>query len=82
MFKVGDLVVYNPHQQNDWSHPHWSHPHLDVQNKSAGLIVELVAEHLYAVRWLDHPHIEIVGEDAGYAVSELTLLKKAAPTNF
>jgi len=77
MFKVGDLVVYNPHQQNDWNPPH-----LDVQNKSAGLIVEIVAEHLYAVRWLDHPHIEIVGEDAVYAVSELTLLKKAAPTNF
>ena len=77
MFKVGDLVVYTPHQQNDWNPPH-----LDVQNKSAGLIVEIVGEHLYAVRWLDHPHVEIVGEDAVYAVSELTLVQKAARTNF
>ena len=78
MFKVGDLVVYNPAQNNWEIEP----PHFDSENKSAGLIVEIVAEHLYAVRWLNHPHAEIVGEDAVYAVSELTLLKKAASTNF
>ena len=77
MFKVGDLVVYNPGPNNGLNPPSF-----DLVNKSAGLIVEIVAEHLYAVRWLNHPHAEIVGEDAVYAVSELTLLKKAASTNF
>ena len=51
MFKVGDLVVYNP-APADGPKP----PSFDLENKSTGLIVEIIAEHLYAVRWFNHPH--------------------------
>lgn len=77
MFKVGDLVVYNP-APADGPKP----PSFDLENKSTGMIVEIVAEHLYAVRWFNHPHSEIVGDDAVYAEIELSLVQKAARTNF
>ena len=77
MFKVGDLVVYNPGPNNGLNPPSF-----DLENKSTGMIVEIVAEHLYAVRWFNHPHSEIVGDDAVYAEIELSLVQKAARTNF
>jgi len=58
-FKVGDLVEYNQGFAED------------SPDKGAGLVIENSPHGFVLVRWFNHPHADVIGDELGYACFEL-----------